>query len=119
MEVLPIAAPMPNATCTTEITRAVGDIHHHCRQLVGQLMISSHSSGKQERSQVKRHHLAAQWRTMLEMCSDKLVKNTHIHFVSSKAEQGGTAVPDGRHQSIVANRVEQELSKASLFPAFI
>lgn len=112
IEVMPTAAPMPNATCSTEITR---DIHHHCHQLVGQLMISSHSSGEQGRSQVKRHQLGALWRTTLEMCSDKLVKNSHTQFVSSKAEQGGTAVPDGRQQSIVANCVGQELSKASLF----
>lgn len=112
IEAMPTAAPMPSATCATEIIR---DIHHHCHQLVGQLMISSHSSGEQGRSQVKCHQLGALWRTMLEMCSDKLVKNTHTHFVSSKAEQGGTAVPDGRQQSIVANYMGQELSKSSLF----
>lgn len=116
IEAMPTAAPMPSATCATEITR---DIHHHCHQLVGQLMISSHSSGEQGRSQVKCHQLGALWRTMLEMCSDKLVKNTHTHFVSSKAEQGGRQSLVGDNRVLWQIAWDRSSARLLFFPDFI
>lgn len=67
-----IAVPVPRAALTAEISRAVWGLHHHCHQWATLFMFSSHSSGEQERSHAKQHHLAAQWRNTLDTCSEEL-----------------------------------------------
>lgn len=59
-------------------------------------MFSSDSSGEQGRSYAKHHHLEVQWRAVLGVGSEELVKNTHVWFVSSEDGTGGTVAPDGK-----------------------